>query len=81
MAQDKYLFGHAGIQFVEALDHVTPVQHGRAVLSHLVQHKVPEQLQQVPIPCIPTSYAQSPSHHHPRQHYIGVSSAMHSTRS
>ena len=46
-----HLLGQAGVELIQALDHVAPVQHGRPVLAALVEHKVPEQLQQVPVTC------------------------------
>ncbi len=39
------LLGDAGVQLVEGLDGVAPVQDGAPLLVHLVEHKVPEQLQ------------------------------------
>jgi hypothetical protein len=60
-AQDAHLFGHTSIQLVEALNHMAPVQHWGAILAHLMQHKVPEELQQIPVPCFPR---------HTHEHYV-----------
>ena len=45
------LLRHGSIQLIQRLNHVAPVQDGAALLIHLVEHEVAEQLQQVPVAC------------------------------
>lgn len=40
----KHLLGHRGVQLVQRLHHVAPVQDGAPLLVHLVEDEVPEQL-------------------------------------
>jgi len=45
------LFWQPCVQFVEGLHHVGPLQDGGAPLVALMEDKVAEQLQQVPVAC------------------------------
>lgn len=44
------------VQLGQRLQHEAPVQQRRAVLADLVEHEVPEQLQQVPVTCASREY-------------------------
>ena len=47
----SYLFRYTSIQLVQSFDDMTPVNDGSAILGHLVQDKIMEELQQVPVSC------------------------------
>jgi len=50
-ARGPRLLGQPGVQLGERLRDVAPLQQRRAVLAHLVEHEVAEELQQVAVAC------------------------------
>ena len=47
----SHLFRYTRIQLVQSLDDMAPVDDGSAILCHLVQDKIVEELQQVSVSC------------------------------